>query len=134
MKYFLTFALLLSVAAFAGDKKDHTHAAGTEKAEKISCTVADGEACTGIKLSSAACACGATEKTISTALNGVDGVTLAKVDVKNQMAHVHYKTASVKPAKLEKAVAAVGFDANDTKRDKKAHSELHKCCQADTKM
>ena len=133
MKYLVTFVMILSVMAFAGDKKDHAHA-GMDKTEKMSCTVADGEACAGIKLSSAACACGNTEKVIGSALNGVDGVTLAQVDMKNQMAHVHYKTASVKPAKLEKAVTAVGFDANDTKRDKKAYSELPACCQADKKM
>ena len=126
MKYFLTFVLLLSVMAFAGDHKDH---AKMDKAGKMACDVSEGQACTAIDLSSAHCACGGTEKSIGEALNNVDGVTMAKVDVKTNMAHVHYTKADVKVADLEKAVAAAGFDANDTKADAKAQAKLHQCCQ-----
>ena len=56
-------------------------------------------------------------------------MTMAKVDVKNHTAHVHYKTADVKPAALEKAIAAVGFDANKTKADKDAQAKLPQCCK-----
>ena len=31
--------------------------------------------------------------------------------------------------KIEKAIAAAGYDANETKRDKKAYARLPKCCQ-----
>jgi len=128
MKYFMTFLMILGVMAFAEEHKDHSQAK-MDKADKMACELADGQACTGISLSSANCECGATEKAIGSALMGVDGVTMAKVDVKNRMAHVHYKTADVKPATLEKAVAAAGFDANDSKANKDAQAKLPQCCK-----
>lgn len=126
MKYFLTFVLLLSVMAFAGDHKDHAHAK-MEKAEKMTCELEEGQSCTAISLPTAQCSM--CEKSISTALKEVDGVTLAKVDAKAKSAHVHYTSADVKVADLEKAIAAVGYDANDTKRDEEAHAKLPACCQ-----
>lgn len=128
MKYFVTFLMILSVMAFAGEHKDHSHAK-MDKAGAMACELQDGEACTTISISSAHCECGATEKAIGEALKGVGGVTMAKVDVKNHTAHVHYKSADVKPATLEKAIAAVGFDANDVKANKDAQAKLPQCCK-----
>ena len=126
MKYVLTFVLLLSVMAFAADHKDQGK---MNQAGKMACELNDGEACTAIALPTAHCTCGGTEKAIGEALNSVEGVTMVKVDVKKNMAHVHYTKGDVKVADLEKAVATAGFDANDTKADAKAQAKLHKCCQ-----
>ena len=93
----------------------------------MACELTDGQTCTAIALPTAQCSM--CEKTITTALEGVDGVTMAKVDAETKMAHVHYASADVKVTDLEKAIAAVGYDANDTKRDEKTHVTLPQCCQ-----
>lgn len=116
---------MLCVMAFAGDHKDQVD---MDSGQKMTCELKEGEACTSIKLSTAHCECGATEKMIGNALNGVEGVTMANVDVKNHMAHVHYTSADVQVADLENAVTTAGFDANDKKADKEAQSKLHACC------
>lgn len=126
MKYLTTFVLLLVVVAFAGDQKGHDQAK-MESAEKMNCDLKEGESCTTIAIPTAQC--GMCEKTITTAVEGVKGVSMVKVDAKAKTAHVHFASAEVKIADLEKTIAAVGYDANDTTRDEKAHAALPQCCQ-----
>ena len=40
------------------------------------------------------------------------------------MAHVNFDPKKVKKADIDKAIAASGYDANDVKRDEKAHAKL----------
>jgi copper chaperone CopZ len=128
MKYALVFMLMFSLSVFslAADEKKHEHG-NMDQAEKMTCELKDGEACTAIAIPTSQC--GMCEKTIGKALEGVDGVTLAKVDAKAKTAHVHYASADVKVATLEKAITAVGYDANDAERDEKVHDSLPQCCQ-----
>lgn len=132
MKYFLIFALMLSVAAFAGDKKDKAHAT-TAMSEKGKCELKDGEQHTSIALPTAQFdQCGHSEKTISTALKEVKGVTNTMVDAKSKTAHVHFATADVKVESLEKALSAAGYDANEVKRSETAYAKLPDCCKVTT--
>ena len=126
MKYFLTFALLLSVATFAGDKKDHSQKMEGE-AKAMECELQEGQAHTTISLPTAQCSM--CEKTIETAVKKVDGVSMVNVSAKEGQAHVHFAKAEVKVEELEKAIAAVGYDANDTKRNEEAHAKLPQCCK-----
>ncbi len=126
MKYLTTFVLLLVVVAFAGDQKGHDHAK-MDGAEKMNCELKEGESCTTIAIPTAQCSM--CEKTITTALEGVKGVSMAQVDAKAKTAHAHFSSADVSVADLEKAIAVVGYDANETKRDEKAHAALPTCCQ-----
>ncbi len=130
MKYALFFILMLGLGrfAFADDQKNHDHSQ-MEKSEKMTCELKDGEACTVIAVPTAQC--GMCEKTIGSALEGVKGVTLAKVDVKAKTAHVHYTSADVQVSDLEKAIAAVGYDANKVTRNEDAHSKLPDCCKSE---
>ena len=66
---------------------------------------------------------------ITNALQKVDGVESADVDLETQIAKVTYHPANVSLAMMEKAIASVGYDANKTKRNRKAYNRLCPCCK-----
>ena len=126
MKQLIAYFLVITAMAFGADQTTHDHAKMSSD-DKMDCELKDGQACTAISIPTAQCSM--CEKTITTALEAVDGVSLAKVDAKIHNAHVHYASADIKIADLEKAIAAVGYDANDLKRDETVHAKLPQCCQ-----
>ena len=77
--------------------------------------------------------CDTCAKTIKSAVEKVQGVQSVSVDIKNKMAHVNFDPANTSQEKIEKAIAAAGYDANKTKRDEKAHDRLPTCCQSPRK-
>jgi copper chaperone CopZ len=135
MKRITAILLMLSLAAFAGDKDKHDHDHSGHKhdhdghAHKTECELKDGEAHASIQLSTIQC--GMCVKTVTKALNSVEGVNMAKVDLEQKSAHVHFADKELKVANLENAISAAGYDANDTKRNEKAHAKLPKCCQSE---
>ena len=66
---------------------------------------------------------------ITGAVLDLKGVHSAEVDLKEKVATVKYDPATVTVAKLERAISAVGYDANSTRRDKKAYGKLCPCCK-----
>lgn len=130
MKKLFAIALLMTVPVFAGDQHKHDHGNDTKeaKAEHHACKPEEGQACTMIKVPTAQCDNCA--NIIETALNEVEGVTMAKVNLDNKVTHIHYESDQVQVLDLEKAIVAAGYDANDVERDEKAHAELPKCCQS----
>ncbi len=66
---------------------------------------------------------------ITGAVQDLKGVHSADVDLKAKIATVKYDPAVVTVAKLEKAIAGVGYAANNVKRDKKAYDKLCPCCK-----
>ena len=68
-------------------------------------------------------------ETIQTAVKKVEGVISVTVDLKEKMAHVNFDAAKTTQEKIEKAIAAAGYDANNIKRDEEAHAKLPACCQ-----
>jgi periplasmic mercuric ion binding protein len=68
-------------------------------------------------------------ETIQTAVKKVEGVTSVNVDLKEKMAHVNFDAAKTSQEKIEKAIAAAGYDANNIKRDEAAYAKLPACCQ-----
>lgn len=66
---------------------------------------------------------------ITNALNEVDGVTQVDIDLKAKTAAVKYIPAKVTVARLEKTIAAAGYDANSVARDEAAFKALPACCQ-----
>ena len=75
--------------------------------------------------------CSSCVKTITAALDKVDGVEKVNIDLEKKVAHVNYDPKKVKLNDIEKAIAAAGYDANDVKRDEEAHSKLMPCCQSE---
>jgi len=57
------------------------------------------------------------------------GASYALWDVDNKVLTVKYATASSNTAKIEKAVAAVGYDTEHMKATDEAYDKLHGCCK-----
>ena len=74
--------------------------------------------------------CGSCVRTITSALEEVDGVKHTNIDLEKKVAHVEYDNKTVTLNKIEKAIAAAGYDANDVKRDENAHAKLPACCKS----
>jgi copper chaperone CopZ len=68
-------------------------------------------------------------ETIQSALAKAPGVQSVTVDLKAKTARVAFDSLKTSLPKIEKAIAAIGYDANQTKRDEKAHAGLPGCCQ-----
>ena len=69
------------------------------------------------------------EKTITNAVQNVDGVTDVKVDAKNHVAKVQYIAAKTNVASLENTISKAGYTANKTQRNKAAYDKLDECCK-----
>jgi copper ion binding protein len=77
--------------------------------------------------------CDTCVETIKSAVEKVQGVQTVNVDLKKKMAHVNFDPTKTSQEKIEKAIAAAGYDANKTKRDEKAYAKLPMCCQSKRK-
>ena len=73
--------------------------------------------------------CGMCESRISKRLKKVEGVTGVEADAEANTVVVTYDPAKVTLAKLEKAIAEVGYDAGDTETTTAAQAKLHGCCK-----
>lgn len=59
------------------------------------------------------------------------GVTDAKWDVDAKALTVKYNSSTTNSAKIQQAVAAVGYDTRDVKTTNEAYDKLHGCCKYD---
>ena len=57
------------------------------------------------------------------------GASFAEWSVDNKVLTVKYNTTSSNSAKIEKAVAAVGYDTQSIKATDEAYNKLHECCK-----
>jgi len=73
--------------------------------------------------------CGMCEKTIESGMAKVNGITKFDVDLKEKVGHVTYKASVIDLAAIEKAVSALGYQANNTKADPTAYDGLPGCCK-----
>ncbi|HEY3252056.1 MAG TPA: cation transporter [Ignavibacteria bacterium] len=73
--------------------------------------------------------CGTCVKTIEKALNKIDGIINIDVDIENKKASITYDETKTDVSKIEDAISAAGYDANDKKGDKTAYDNLHNCCK-----
>jgi periplasmic mercuric ion binding protein len=62
-----------------------------------------------------------------------DGVSKAEWDEKTDILTLTYDPAKVKPADIQKKIAAVGHDTELYKADDKAYNSLPGCCKYDRK-
>ena len=131
MRYLLLFSLVLVFAAFAwaGDDCCGSKAEKTGDMKAQACEVAEGVACEAVSVPTAQC--GMCEATIRKAVQGVEGVSMVKVDAEKNTAHVHFDKSKTSLNQVEQAIAAAGYDANDVERNEQAHANLPKCCQYD---
>ena len=73
--------------------------------------------------------CGMCKKTIESKVSATDGITSIVVSVDEKTATVTYDKDVISLKAVEKAISKAGYDANETKADKKAQKKLHGCCQ-----
>jgi periplasmic mercuric ion binding protein len=59
------------------------------------------------------------------------GVAEAKWDVDAKALTVKYNSSTTNSAKIQQAVAAVGYDTRDVKTTSEAYDKLHGCCKYD---
>jgi copper ion binding protein len=112
----ITLMLLLFVAAACVGNTQHGQKTMTQKGHAM--------------ISLPTMQCNTCIETIQKAVEKVEGVQSVSIDLKNKMAHVNFDPAKTSQKKIEKAIAAAGYDANNTKRDEKAHAKLPMCCQS----
>ena len=80
-----------------------------------------------IKIPTASCEMCA--ETITKAVQTVDGVKEATVDLDMKIVHVKYIPSKAKQTDLELAVSKSGYDANEARRDSVAYENLPACCK-----
>ena len=73
--------------------------------------------------------CGMCEETIESKMKEMKGIKSFDVDLEKLSATVEYDSDVLTTTKIEKAIAAIGYDANDTRANRSAQRKLDKCCQ-----
>ncbi len=84
---------------------------------------------TSIKVETAQC--GSCASAITKALNNVEGVQKADVDIKKKVATVIFASDKTSLSHLEEAVTKAGYSANDKKADAAAYEKLDECCKVE---
>jgi len=73
--------------------------------------------------------CGMCTDKIASGLGKLEGVVKVDVDLEKRIGKVVYKAGVINLGVIEKAIAAIGYDANNTPAEPKAYSELDMCCK-----
>ena len=73
--------------------------------------------------------CGMCKNRIETAAKGVEGVQEAAYDLLAQSLKLTYDTAKTSPRKVQKIIAALGYDAGKIKAPQEAYDRLEPCCK-----
>ena len=73
--------------------------------------------------------CGMCTDKIASGLGKLEGVVKIDVELEKKMGKVVYKAGVINLGVIEKAIAAIGYDANNTPAEPKAYSELDMCCK-----
>ncbi len=73
--------------------------------------------------------CESCANNVKTALQELEGVKSAQVDLTAKIAQVSFDPAALGLSDLENTIAKAGYDANDTKRDSLGYSDLDACCK-----
>ena len=78
--------------------------------------------------------CGMCTDKIASGLGKLEGVVKIDVDLEKKIGKVVYKAGVINLGVIEKAIAAIGYDANNTPAEPKAYSELDMCCKVPGKQ
>jgi copper chaperone CopZ len=73
--------------------------------------------------------CNTCRKNITRAMKKVDGVTDFNIDVDAKVMNVSFDKTKADLSKIENAITAAGYDANDKKADHDAYEKLDECCK-----
>lgn len=81
-----------------------------------------------VKISTSA-QCSMCEDRIEKALDKLDGVNKADLDLKTKAVTVDYNEAKVSVDEIKTAISEVGYDADEVKAVKSAYMDLPNCCK-----
>ncbi len=73
--------------------------------------------------------CDMCKEKIESTLGKMSGVKKVTLDVATKDVTVEYITKKTSPDKLRKALAEIGYDADDVKANNRAQRDLPACCQ-----
>ena len=73
--------------------------------------------------------CGMCTDKIASGLGKLEGVVKIDVNLEKKIGKVVYKAGVINLGVIEKAIAAIGYDANNTPAEPKAYSELDMSCK-----
>ena len=73
--------------------------------------------------------CSQCKERIETALAFEKGINSSDLDLETKILTVVYKTGKTTDVKIRTAVAKLGYDADDVKKDEKAYKNLPGCCK-----
>ena len=73
--------------------------------------------------------CNMCKATIEKAVNKVEGVNYVNVVVKDKIAKVKFDNSKTELGKIEDAITAAGYQANDKPEVKEAYDNLEGCCK-----
>ncbi len=73
--------------------------------------------------------CDQCKKNITKAMKNVEGVNDFNIDVDGKVMTVAYDKSKTDLSKVENAITAAGYDANDKKADPVAYDKLDECCK-----
>ena len=67
--------------------------------------------------------------TVEESIASLEGVSKVDIDLKAKSGKVTYKASLINMGAIEKAIAAVGYNANETKAEPEAYANLEMCCK-----
>ncbi|MFT4752992.1 MAG: mercuric ion binding protein [Salibacteraceae bacterium] len=73
--------------------------------------------------------CEMCKTTIEKGMAFVKGVKKTSLDVESSILTVEYNPAKTNPDEIKRAVAAIGYDADEVVAEQKAYDNLDKCCK-----
>jgi len=74
--------------------------------------------------------CGMCKTTIENALDKVDGIKYADLDVETKVVSIKYDATETTVETIKKAINMAGYAADDMPADPAAYEKLHGCCKA----
>lgn len=73
--------------------------------------------------------CSMCEKTVSDAIEKVDGVSSFSIDMEKKIVRVAFVEGATNVTEIESAISGAGYQANDSKPDAEAYKSLPDCCK-----
>ncbi|SRR5690606_38685230 len=138
-KYFLLFGLFFTLLISAcNNQTKEKEISELQNQAPVSSTISPNTTLTSdenliIKIKIPTAVCSSCEKTITKALQKMDGVEKAVVDAEIKIAEVEFNGAKITADEIRKAISNSGYDADDVKRNSSAYQKLDECCKTEIK-
>ncbi len=117
--------ILTIVLVGCGSKKEQ----GSATTEKQAQQTVQAEQADKIVISLPTMKCEMCAKTITEAVQQLDGVKAVTVRLDKKNAEVQFVAGKLGVKMIEIAISNAGYDANNTKRNEEAYKKLPECCQ-----